>query len=178
MKNYVRRVLMTIWDFLDKTMGGWPPIAGLFLIAALAAVIIFIIGYTKHGMDFVKHGFKQTNLDASIESRFDIFEKRFDNLEQSISDLRTEVKSEINGLRTEVKGEISDLRTEVKGEINGLRTEVKGEINDLRTELDTIKVNHFGHLKNYLSILNGILLDKEIISNQEKARLDNELRGM
>jgi hypothetical protein len=41
-----------------------------------------------------------------------------------------------------------------------------------------IETNHFGHLKNYLGILNGVLLDKEIIDNETKARLDNELRGM
>jgi hypothetical protein len=56
------------------------------------------------------------------------------------------------------------------------------KIDDLRgefhTELETIKVNHFGHLKNYLTELNGILLDKNVINNQDKARLDNQLRGM
>jgi hypothetical protein len=56
--------------------------------------------------------------------------------------------------------------------------ELKTEISGLRTEIDTIKNNHFGHLKSYLTVLDGILLDKNVISNQDKARLDNELRGM
>jgi hypothetical protein len=52
--------------------------------------------------------------------------------------------------------------------------EMEQRINDtLHTELDAIKVNHFGHLKSYLDILDGILLDKKIISNTEKAMLDN-----
>ncbi|GHV26422.1 hypothetical protein AGMMS4952_06440 [Spirochaetia bacterium] len=54
----------------------------------------------------------------------------------------------------------------------------KEDISNLKTELDTIKDNHFGHLKNYLGVLNGVLLDKKIIDNETRARLDNELRGM
>jgi hypothetical protein len=73
---------------------------------------------------------------------------------------------------------IDDLRTELKTEINDLRTEVKTEVNDLRTELEAIKVNHFGHLKNFLTELTSILLDKGIINNENKARLDNQLHGM
>jgi hypothetical protein len=52
------------------------------------------------------------------------------------------------------------------------------EIADLRTELETIKANHFGHLKDFLTELTGILLDKGIINNESRARLDNQLRGM
>jgi hypothetical protein len=48
----------------------------------------------------------------------------------------------------------------------------------LEAKIEAIEVNHFGHLKNYLGILNGIFLDKNIIDNEAKARLDNELRGM
>lgn len=48
----------------------------------------------------------------------------------------------------------------------------------LEDKIEAIEVNHFGHLKNYLGILNGVLLDKNIIDNETKARLDNELRGM
>jgi hypothetical protein len=48
----------------------------------------------------------------------------------------------------------------------------------LEARIESIETNHFGHLKNYLGILNGVLLDKQIIDNETKARLDNELRGM
>ncbi|MDR0561311.1 MAG: hypothetical protein LBG73_01305 [Spirochaetaceae bacterium] len=49
---------------------------------------------------------------------------------------------------------------------------------ELKADINRIETNHFGHLKNYLGILNGVLLDKRIIDNETKARLDNELRGM
>jgi hypothetical protein len=109
---------MTGWDVLDTIMKVFPPIAaGVFL---LATGIIFAIGFFRHGVNFIKYGFKQIVLDSSLE-------KRFDKLEEKI---------------------------------------------------EAIEVNHFGHLKNYLGILNGVLLDKKIIDNETRVRLDNELRGM
>jgi hypothetical protein len=152
---------MTVWDFLNNILGFFPPIVAGTLLAVAGGV--FIHGFNRHGMDFLKHGLKQTALDVSLENRFrdmeashvalnSSIESRFDALEQSINGLRTEMQTEINGIKNEVGG--------------------------LRTEIDTIKNNHFAHLKNYLTVLDGILLDKNVISNQDKARLDNELRGM
>jgi hypothetical protein len=92
----------------------------LILLAVLSAVVIFIIGFSKHGVNFLKYGFKQTVFDGSLD-------KRFDRLEAKI---------------------------------------------------EAIEVNHFGHLKNFLSELTSILLDKNIINNTDKARLDNQLRDM
>ena len=112
---------MTAWDVLDKIMSSFPPIVlTLMLVSVLAAVVIFIAGFSKHGFNFLKYGFKQMVLDSSLEKRFD----------------------------------------------------------KLEAKIEAIEVNHFGHLKNYLGIVNGILLDKQIIDNETKARLDNELRGM
>jgi uncharacterized membrane protein len=112
---------MTGWDILDKFTGSFPPIVmALILIAVLAAVVVFIVGFSKHGFNFLKYGFKQIALDSSLEKRFD----------------------------------------------------------KLESKIEAIETNHFGHLKNYLGILNGVLLDKQIIDNETKARLDNELRGM
>jgi hypothetical protein len=112
---------MTAWDVLDKVIAGFLPVVMVLLLAlALVAVIVFIVGFARHGMDFIKHGFKQTALDSLLKKRFD----------------------------------------------------------GLETKLEAIEVNHFGHLKNYLGILNGVLLDKNIIDNETRARLDNELRGM
>jgi hypothetical protein len=109
---------------LDKIIISFPPVVmALILAAVLSAVVVFIIGFGKHGFNFLKYGFKQ---------------KEMSDLSKKIDDLRTEVK----------------------------------------TEIDAIKSNHFGHLKNYLGILNGVLLDKEIINNETKARMDNELCGM
>jgi hypothetical protein len=112
---------MTGWEVLDNAMNNFPPIMmGLILMAVLTAVIIFIIGFSRHGACFLKYGFKQVVLENSLV-------KRFDKLEEKI---------------------------------------------------ESIETNHFGHLKNYLGILNGVLLDKTVIDNETKARLDNELRGM
>jgi hypothetical protein len=72
---------------------------------------------------------------------------------------------------TDLGAKIDGLRTELGGEIGGLRTE-------FHAELEMIKVNHFGHLKEFLTELTSILLDKNVINNQDKARLDNKLRGM
>jgi hypothetical protein len=55
---------------------------------------------------------------------------------------------------------------------------LEARIDGLHVELETIKTNHFGHLKNYLTELTSILLDKGVINNENKARLDNQLRGM
>jgi uncharacterized membrane protein len=109
---------MSAWDILDKTMTNFPPIAASVFL--LAAGVIFAIGFFRHGMNFIKYGFKQIALDSSLEKRFD----------------------------------------------------------KLEAKIEAIEVNHFGHLRNYLGILNGVLLDKKIIDNETKARLDNELRGM
>jgi len=109
---------MTGWDVLNDIMKNLPPIAAMLFL--LVAGIIFAIGFFRHGVNFIKYGFKQMVLDSSLE-------KRFDRLEAKI---------------------------------------------------EAIEVNHFGHLKNFLSELTSILLDKNIINNAEKARLDNQLRDM
>jgi hypothetical protein len=120
---------MTGWDVLDTFIKTFPPVVATLLL--VAAGVIFIIGFSRHGMNFIKYGFKQIALDNSLEKRFDKLEAQFDT---------------------------SFIKLEAK--------------------IEAIEVNHFGHLKNYLGILNGIFLDKNIIDNETKARLDNELRGM
>ena len=112
---------MTGWDIADRFIGGFPPIAVvLTTMAILVALVIFIVGFSKHGVAFLKYGFKQTSPENPLE-------KRFDKLEAEIAEIKT---------------------------------------------------NHFGHLKGFLGELAGILLDKGIISNGDKARLDNRLSGM
>jgi len=119
---------MTAWDIVDRLINSFPPIAmTLMLVAVLAAVVIFIVGFSRHGVNFLKYGLKQMVLDSSLE-------KRFDSLEAKI--------------------EAQSLK------------------------IEAIEVNHFGHLKDFLTELTSILLDKGIINNTEKSRLDNQLRGM
>jgi len=96
---------MTGWDILSEIMKNLPPIAAMLFL--LTAGIIFAIGFFRYGVNFIKYGFKQIVLDASLEKRFDKLEAR----------------------------------------------------------IEAIETNHFGHLKNYLGILNGVLLDKQIIDN-------------
>jgi hypothetical protein len=118
---------MNGWDVLNNALTGFPLVVSvIFLLCAVTALIIFIVGFSKYGMDFLRHGFKQGHTDAL-------------------------------GTKIENLGE---------------------KVDGLRSELETLKVNHFGHLKNYLTVLDGILLDKHIVDNESKARLDNELRGM
>ena len=125
---------MTGWDIVDKIIIILPPVVtALFCVAA---GVMFMIGFSRYGMNFIKYGFKQ------------------DRLTELMDKLAT------------------------KEDIASLRAEFKADIGELRTEVDILKVNHFGHLKNYLGVLNGILLDKGIIDNENKARLDNELRDM
>jgi predicted nuclease with TOPRIM domain len=113
-------------------MKNLPPIAAMLFL--LTAGVIFAIGFFRHGVNFIKYGFKQLVLDSSLEKRFDDFERRFDDFEK--------------------------------------------RFDKLESRIEAIETNHFGHLKNYLGILNGVLLDKQIIDNETKARLDNEVRGM
>jgi hypothetical protein len=103
-----------------------------------AVIIVFVVGFSKHGVNFLKYGFKQMILDSSLEKRFDKLEAKQTVLDSSL----------------------------------------EKRFDKLDAKIEAIEVNHFGHLKNYLGILNGVLLDKQIIDNEVKARLDNELRGM
>ena len=133
---------MTGWDVLDRFMGVFPPVAATIL--AIAVFMVFIIGYSRHGLNFLRYGFKQTEIS-------------------SLGTQISEIKTEISGIRSKMDG--------LRSEMDGLRTEV-------RTELATIKTNHFGHLKGFLTELTSILLDKEILNNTDKSRLDNQLRDM
>jgi hypothetical protein len=163
---------MSGWDVLYSVVRGIPSVAMSFLlVAAVAATVVFIIGFSQHGIDFVRHGFKQTALNS-------LFEKRFDDLTARMAtkdDLKgMATKDDLKGMAT--KDDIKGMAT--KDDISRLDAKMDSEIAGLKLELQTIKVNHFGHLKNFLTELTSILVDKEIITNENKARLDNQLRGM
>jgi hypothetical protein len=112
------------------------------MLFLLVAGIIFAIGFFRHGVNFIKYGFKQTVLDSSLEKRFDSMEAKFDERLSQIDAKFDERFSQIDA------------------------------------KIMAIEVNHFGHLKNFLSELTSILLDRNIINNTEKTRLDNQLRDM
>ncbi|MDR2482552.1 MAG: hypothetical protein LBD08_02860, partial [Treponema sp.] len=70
---------MTGWDVLDRVISSFPPmVMGLILTAVLAAIVVFIVGFSKHGFNFLKYGFKQMVLDGSLEQRFDDLAARID----------------------------------------------------------------------------------------------------
>jgi hypothetical protein len=124
---------MTAWDVLDKIISSFPPIVmALILVAVLAAVVIFIVGFSRHGANFLKYGFKQTVMNDLLE--------------------KLATKEDINRIDARLGG--------------------------MDTRIAAIETNHFGHLKDFLTELTSILLDKNVINNQDKARLDNKLRGM
>jgi hypothetical protein len=116
---------MTGWDVLDKFISGFPPVAAVCLL--VAAGVIFIIGFSRRGLNFIKYGFGKIALDETLEKRFDRLEERLDGMDAKIV---------------------------------------------------AIETNHFGHLKDFLTELTSILVDKKVINNQDKVRLDNKLRGM
>ena len=124
---------MTGWDVVITIINQFPPVTmALLLVATVIAVIIGIAGFSRHGIDFIKHGFQQNHL----------------------SELLTKLAT--------------------KEDINNLETKIE----KMETELETIRGNHFGHIKNFLTELISILVDKNILNNENKARLDNHLRGM
>jgi hypothetical protein len=58
---------MTGRDVLNQIVNSFPPLVmALILVAVLVAVVIFIAGFSKHGINFLKYGFKQTALDNSL----------------------------------------------------------------------------------------------------------------
>jgi len=59
---------MTGWDVLDRAMDTFPPIAATILV--IAVVVIFIVGFSRHGFNFLKYGFKQTEI-GSLSAKID-----------------------------------------------------------------------------------------------------------
>ena len=55
---------------------------------------------------------------------------------------------------------------------------LEARLDGVDARIAVIETNHFGHLKGFLTELSSILLDNNIITNAEKARLDNQLRDM
>ena len=150
---------MTAWDFASNIINQFPPLAMTFL--SIAAVIVCIVGFCKNGIDFFRHGFNQNFID------------------EILSKLAT--KEDINELKLATKKDINELKLATKEDINRLETRIEkmeAEMGSMKTELATIKVNHFGHLKDFLTELTSILQDKGIFNNTDKTRLDNKLRGM
>jgi uncharacterized protein YdcH (DUF465 family) len=155
---------MTAWDVLNTVMKAFPPFVAALLF--VAAGIVFIVGFGRHGTNFLRYGFKQVAVDNSFEKRFDQLEKCFGQFEKRFDQMETNLDArfaKIDGRFAQIDDRFEQIDVRFK--------QIEGKI-------ETIESNHFGHLKNYLGLLNGILLDHELVDNTMKARLDNELRGM
>ena len=142
---------MNGWDVVISIINQFPPVAmTLLLIASIVAVSIGIAGFSKHGMDFIKHGFAQNALGDLLD--------------------KLATKEDIEELRLATKADINKMETRIE--------KMETELGGMKTELATIKVNHFGHLKDFLTELTSILQDKGIFNNTERTRLENKLRGI
>jgi predicted nuclease with TOPRIM domain len=169
---------MTVVDILDKIMTGFPPVMVALLFAS--AFILFMVGFGKRGLNFIKYGFGQTGLDSSLEKRFDeLSEKMASKDDIARLDSCFNELSEKMATKDDIR-RLDSCFNELSGKVASLSEKMatKDDITRLDSKIETIETNHFGHLKSYLGILNGVLLDKIIIDNETRARLDNELRGM
>ena len=101
---------------------------------------------------FTKHGFSFLKYGLRQNDVVSSFDRHFAELSEKIISLRDEVKADIGRFETR---------------FTGVETRVAG-----------IETNHFRRLKNFLTELTSILLDKGVINNQDKARLDNQLRDV
>jgi plasmid maintenance system killer protein len=143
---------MTGWDILNNVVGGLPFVTtAFFLIAAFVAFIIFIAGFSKHGVNFIKYGFKQSGIDDLLE--------------------KLATKEDIN----KIEAKFDARFVELDAKIEAIETV---HLRGLDAKIEAMETNHFGHLKDFLTELTSILLDKGVINNQDKARLDNKLRGI
>ncbi|MDR0683565.1 MAG: hypothetical protein LBF83_00325 [Spirochaetaceae bacterium] len=150
---------MTAWDILDKVINA--SVLPLWVVALfLAAGIVFIVGFGRHGIDFIKHGFSQNSFSGLVE--------------------KLATKEDINSLKADMDGFKADMgRLDTR--IAAIETNMDGfkvDMGRLDTRIAAIETNHFGHLKDFLTELTSILVDKNVLTNQDKARLDNKLRGM
>jgi plasmid maintenance system killer protein len=132
---------MTGWDVLDTLIKIFPPLVATLLL--IAAGVIFIIGFSRHGINFLKYGFKQTVINDLLE--------------------KLATKEDISKIDAKFDARFAKIDTRIA---------------EIDTRIAAIETNHFGHLKDFLTELTSILLDKNVINNQDKARLDNKLRGM
>jgi hypothetical protein len=152
---------MTGWDVLDRVISSFPPLVmALLLVAVLVAVVVFIVGFARHGTNFIKYGFTQNVMNELLEklatkedinridARLDNMDARFDSMDARLDNMDARFDS------------------------------MDARLGGMDTRIAAIETNHFGHLKDFLTELTSILLDKGVINNQDKARLDNKLRGM
>jgi predicted nuclease with TOPRIM domain len=169
---------MTGWDVLNTVMKAFPPFVAALLF--VTAGVVFIVGFGRHGTNFLRYGFKQIALDSSFEKRFDRMENKFDTRFSQIDARFEQIDTRFEQIDDRFAGidaRFAQIDTRF-GQIDTRFAQIDTRFGQIEGKIESIETNHFGHLKNYLGLLNGILLDHELVDNTMKARLDNELRGM
>ena len=143
---------MTAWDILDKVINA--SVLPLWVVALfLAAGIVFIVGFGRHGIDFIKHGFSQNSFSSLVE--------------------KLATKEDINSLKADM-GRLDTRIAAIETNMDGFKVDM-GRVD---TRIAAIATHHFGPLKDFPTELSSIVVDKNVLTNQDKARLDNKLRGM
>jgi chromosome segregation ATPase len=182
---------MTGWDVVSIIINQFSPFAMTLLFITI--VIIGIVGFSKHGMGFIRHGFNQNFLNEILSKLATKEEIAKLATKEELAKLATReelaklatreelaklaTKEDINSLEARLETRIDKMESrleKVETRMENMETEMGG----MKTELATIKVNHFGHLKDFLSELTSILQDKGIFNNTERTRLENKLRGI
>ena len=174
---------MTGWDILNQLINSSPSVVMILILGAvLAAVVVFIVGFGNHGINFLKYGFKQMALDTSIEDRLDKFAAKLNtSIDERFAKMEAKLNTSIDERFVKMEAKFDERFAKIDerfAQIDDRFAQIDDRFDKMDTKIMAIETNHFGHLKNYLGILNGVLLDKQIIDNQTKARMDNELRGM
>ena len=101
---------MNGWEVLNNIVGGFPfVVTALFALGALIALGIFIVGFSKYGVDFVKHGLKQKGTNDLVE-KIDTLGTRFDSLEAKIDTRFAQVDAKIMAIETNHFGHLKNLK--------------------------------------------------------------------
>jgi len=134
-------------------MTGWDAferIAGI--LPPIAVTVLFAVAVVIFIVGFGMHGtsFFKNGFRQTVSGSS--LEKRFDSLEAKFD--------------------------EGFSRLDNRMTALEERMTAFDNRLTVIETNHFAHLKGFLTELTGILLDKSIINNAEKARLDNQLVNM
>jgi len=169
---------MSIWVVVDRIIGVFPPIAATVL--AVVIIVMFIIGFARRGMNFIKYGFGKIGMDETLEKRFDSLEAKFDDRFSRIDARFSQIDERFSQI-DEHFAQIDDRFSQIDArfsQIDARFSQIDDRFSQIDTRIGAIETNHFGHLKNFLTELIGILLDRDVINNADKARLDNQLRGM
>ena len=71
---------------LEKLIYRFPIIMATVLW--FTAGIIFIVGFSRRGFNFLKYGFGKMPIDETLEKRLDRLEKRLDSIDAELRQLR------------------------------------------------------------------------------------------